>query len=103
MDLTEIQSKLKTLAADGKFDIMVLLGKVATDDGITAIVAASLLTRSVKMVGHHLHELEKTGLVEGKRSGRYVLYKAKWDVVREVLTEVQELLLSKGQKVESHE
>jgi len=85
MNAEQFQRVAKALADPRRFEILQMIG--ATDElacqGVCQCFPVSQAT-----VSHHLKELANAGLVESRREGQFVFYRARPEVVAEYAAEL---------------
>ena len=88
MKKNEAISALAALAHDTRLDIFRLLVAWESDDveeaGLPAGAIAAQLSLPAPTLSFHLKELSRSGLVEGRRKGRSIIYRAHLDGLRSV-------------------
>lgn len=88
MEKKEAITALAALAHDTRLDIFRLLVSWESDQaeeaGLAAGTIADQLSLPAPTLSFHLKELSRSGLVEGRREGRSIIYRARLDALRSV-------------------
>jgi DNA-binding transcriptional ArsR family regulator len=85
METREAASILSALALDARLSIFRLLVR-AGPDGVRAGDIAQAVGAPASTLSANLNILSHAGLIEGRREGRAILYTARYDRMRDVLS-----------------
>jgi ArsR family transcriptional regulator len=89
MDTGQFHRVAKALADPRRFEMLETIARVP-EFACQRLCTVFAVTQAT--VSHHLKELVSCGLVESRREGQYVFYKAKPDVVRAYAAELERRL-----------
>lgn len=83
MKSADVIKVLDALAQDSRLAIYRIL--VKKSDGLTAGALATKLNITPPTMSHHLEQLSNAGLIESRRNGRYLIYTATPDIMRQLV------------------
>lgn len=90
-ELSEDQIHLiaKALADPRRLDILRQIGSCSAPVGCTGILDSQAITPAT--LSHHMKELETAGLVRGTKSGKFVHYNLRRDVLQAYLEQLAKI------------
>ncbi len=83
MKQTDVVKALDALAQESRLAIYRML--VKSPDGLNAGSIATKLGISPPTMSHHLEQLSNAGLVESNRDGRYIIYSATPNYMKQLI------------------
>lgn len=92
MEVNSLAKSLSAFAHPVRLGVLRELSRFA--DGLSAGDLARRLTVRQNTLSAHISALEQQGLVFGHRHGRYIIYKADAFALRDVVKNLQDLVLS---------